>query len=67
MARLVGSPRIPAERNELDGDLPAVHLDGDADWRAQAEPYRRRIEAFLARTVLPDLVLCDDPREWTLS
>jgi phytoene desaturase len=34
---------------------PVPHLDADVDWTVQAEPYRRRIEAFLAHTVLPDL------------
>jgi phytoene desaturase len=34
---------------------PVPHLDSDVDWRAQAEPYRRAIAQFLARTVLPDL------------
>ncbi|TVQ90673.1 MAG: phytoene desaturase [Chromatiaceae bacterium] len=34
---------------------PVPHLDGDVDWAAQAEPYRRAISDYLARTVLPDL------------
>ena len=32
-----------------------AHLDGDVDWREQAEAYRQRIERHLAATVLPDL------------
>ena len=34
---------------------PVPNLDGDTDWTTQAEPFRRRIEAHLARTVLPGL------------
>jgi phytoene desaturase len=34
---------------------PVPNLDGDTDWRTMAEPYRRRIEAHLERTVLPGL------------
>jgi phytoene desaturase len=34
---------------------PVPHLDGDVDWREQAEAYRQRIERHLAATVLPDL------------
>ncbi|NBB82334.1 MAG: phytoene desaturase [Alphaproteobacteria bacterium] len=34
---------------------PVPHLEGGVDWEAEAEPYRRRIEAYLARTVLPGL------------
>jgi phytoene desaturase len=34
---------------------PVPHLDADVDWQTEAEPYRRRIEAHLAQTVLPDL------------
>jgi phytoene desaturase len=34
---------------------PVPHLDAGIDWAKQAEPYRRRIEALLARTVLPGL------------
>ncbi|MFN7570806.1 MAG: phytoene desaturase [Betaproteobacteria bacterium] len=34
---------------------PVPHMDSGIDWQAQAEPYRRKIEAFLARTMLPDL------------
>ena len=34
---------------------PVPHLGGDTDWRVQAEPYRARIAAHLARTVLPGL------------
>jgi len=34
---------------------PVPHLGGDTDWRAAAEPYRRRIAAHLSATLLPDL------------
>jgi phytoene desaturase len=34
---------------------PVPHLGGTTDWRAAAEPYRRSIEQFLERTVLPGL------------
>lgn len=34
---------------------PVPNLDGDTDWTTAAEPYRRRIEAHLAATLLPDL------------
>jgi phytoene desaturase len=34
---------------------PVPHLDGSTDWAATEESYRQRIEAYLARTVLPDL------------
>ncbi len=34
---------------------PVPHLAARVDWREQAEPYRSRIEQFLAATVLPDL------------
>ena len=34
---------------------PVPHLGGGADWRKEAEPYRRRLEAFLGSTILPGL------------
>lgn len=34
---------------------PVPHLDARVDWFAQAEPYRARIERFLASTLLPGL------------
>ena len=34
---------------------PVPNLDGDVDWDEMAEPYRLRIERFLAETVLPEL------------
>jgi phytoene desaturase len=34
---------------------PVPNLDGDTDWRETAEPYRLKIERFLAETLLPDL------------
>jgi len=34
---------------------PVPHLDSGTDWRAEAEPYRRRIARALAETVLPGL------------
>jgi len=34
---------------------PVPNLDGDVDWLAMAEPYRRRIERFLEQTMLPGL------------
>jgi phytoene desaturase len=32
---------------------PVPHLDSGTDWRREAEPFRRRIAAYLDRTVLP--------------
>ena len=34
---------------------PVPHLDADVDWAEHREGYRRKLEAFLASTVLPDL------------
>ncbi|MBZ8132195.1 phytoene desaturase [Afifella sp. IM 167] len=34
---------------------PVPHLDSATDWAVEAEPYRRKIEAFLAETTLPGL------------
>jgi phytoene desaturase len=34
---------------------PVPNLQGSIDWQSAAEPYRRRIEAHLAATVLPGL------------
>ena len=34
---------------------PVPNLAGNVDWTREAEPYRRRIEAHLAATVMPDL------------
>jgi phytoene desaturase len=34
---------------------PVPHLQSGTDWRAEAEPYRRALEAYLERTVLPGL------------
>ncbi len=34
---------------------PVPHLDSGVDWREQAEPYRKKIEAYLEKTVMPDL------------
>ena len=34
---------------------PVPNLDGDIDWSAMAEPYRRRLQDHLERTVLPGL------------
>ncbi len=34
---------------------PVPHLGGAVDWTAEAEPYRRRLEAYLDATVLPGL------------
>jgi phytoene desaturase len=34
---------------------PVPHLDSGVDWSRQAEPYRKSIESYLARTLLPDL------------
>ena len=34
---------------------PVPNLEGDTDWTYAAEPYRQRIERFLAGTVLPGL------------
>ena len=35
--------------------VPVPHLDGRIDWRTQAEPFRAKIEARLAATLLPGL------------
>ena len=34
---------------------PVPNLDGNIDWQSMSEPYRKRIEKFLASTILPDL------------
>jgi phytoene desaturase len=34
---------------------PVPHLDADVDWSQQREVYRRKLEAFLADTIMPDL------------
>ena len=34
---------------------PVPNLEADIDWRTQAEPYRKRVEAYLENTVLPGL------------
>jgi phytoene desaturase len=34
---------------------PVPHLDAETDWATKSEPYRKSIEAHLAKTVLPDL------------
>ncbi|MFD0917796.1 phytoene desaturase [Pseudahrensia aquimaris] len=34
---------------------PVPHLDADVDWETQAEPYRRKIEAHLEKTIMPGL------------
>jgi phytoene desaturase len=34
---------------------PVPHLDARVDWSVHAEQYRRKLEAFLSRTVLPGL------------
>jgi phytoene desaturase len=34
---------------------PVPHLGGGIDWKREAEPYRRRIEVALERTLLPGL------------
>jgi phytoene desaturase len=34
---------------------PVPHLDADIDWTAAAEPFRRRVQAELERTLLPGL------------
>ncbi len=34
---------------------PVPHLDADVDWAAEAEPYRRKIAAFLEAKLLPGL------------
>jgi phytoene desaturase len=34
---------------------PVPHLESGTDWRTEAEPYRQKIEDYLAETVLPDL------------
>ena len=35
--------------------VPVPHLQGDTDWRTQAEPFRREVEARLAAALLPGL------------
>ena len=34
---------------------PVPHLDSGTDWSTEAEPYRKAIESYLERTVLPNL------------
>lgn len=34
---------------------PVPHLESDVDWEKQAEPYRRKIEAYLEKTIMPGL------------
>jgi phytoene desaturase len=34
---------------------PVPHLDSDTDWETMAEPYRKKIEAHLENTIMPDL------------
>ena len=34
---------------------PVPNLDGDIDWSAMAEPYRRRMQDYLEETVMPGL------------
>ncbi|MCS6900410.1 MAG: phytoene desaturase [Myxococcales bacterium] len=34
---------------------PVPHLQSGTDWRATGEPYRRSIEAYLERTIMPGL------------
>jgi phytoene desaturase len=34
---------------------PVPHLDADVDWSVEQEPYRKKLEQFLAATVLPGL------------
>ena len=34
---------------------PVPHLDAGVDWEQQSEPYRKKIEAFLSQTVMPNL------------
>jgi phytoene desaturase len=34
---------------------PVPHLDADVDWATMGEVYRKRVEAYLSRTVMPDL------------
>jgi len=34
---------------------PVPHLEGDVDWAAHAETYRRAISNYLSKTMLPDL------------
>ncbi|MGE0594894.1 MAG: phytoene desaturase [Hyphomonadaceae bacterium] len=34
---------------------PVPHLDANIDWRAEAEPYRQRVEKRLSETLLPGL------------
>ena len=36
---------------------PVPHLDGDTDWHTQAEDYRKSIERFLEKTLMPGLSL----------
>ncbi|MEL7429301.1 MAG: phytoene desaturase, partial [Pseudomonadota bacterium] len=32
---------------------PVPHLESDVDWNTMAEPYRKKIEAYLEKTVMP--------------
>lgn len=47
-------PSLAPEGNDAFYVLsPVPHLEGDTDWTAEAEPYRRRIAKYLSETVLP--------------
>jgi phytoene desaturase len=49
---------------------PVPHLDSGTDWKAQAEPYRKKLEKYLSETILPgleDSLVCSElltPREF---
>lgn len=45
----------PPGRDTFYALVPVPHLDSGTDWAAQAESFRRRVQARLEATVLPDL------------
>ena len=45
----------PAGRDTFYVLSPVPNLTGDTDWRTETEHYRKRVEAYLERSVLPGL------------
>jgi phytoene desaturase len=45
----------PAGCDSFYALVPVPNLAADVDWRVEAEPFRQRVEATLASTLLPDL------------
>ncbi|MEZ4406065.1 MAG: hypothetical protein R3A52_06285 [Polyangiales bacterium] len=45
----------PENCDAFDVLSPVPHLDSGVDWRVKAEPYRKAVERYLSRTVMPGL------------